>query len=239
MEFPRPTKNIHHEPYPAIHPTNPALSVKGKTIFITGGGSSIGAAIAKAFATAGASKIAITGRTEKALLATKEAVEDGHKDVMIIVFAADVTDQAAIAHAFTTIGTVDILVNCAGCMPDIASIKDADLDDWWTAFNTNVKGSFIISQAFLRVASTNAIVINISAGMVHVETLAKGFSSYISSKTAGAKFFQLLQVEQPELRIMNVHPGIIQSGMLKKMPFMKGEDDGNIKHSHSPLNMLN
>ncbi len=37
------TKSMHRDLYPAIEPTNPALSAKGKVIIITGAGGGIGA----------------------------------------------------------------------------------------------------------------------------------------------------------------------------------------------------
>ena len=229
MEFPRPTKAVHHELYAAIDPLNPILSAKDKTIVITGGGSSIGAAITKAFAKAGAKNIAITGRTEKTLLATKEAVENESEGVQITTIKADVTDQEAIGRAFTAIGTVDILVNNAGYLPDFAPVKDADLFEWWQGFEINVKGSFIVTQAFLKVASAKATIVNVSAAMVHTHAAFPGCSSYISSKMASAKFFQLMQQENPEMRFVNVHPGIIQSNMLEKATTVEAQDDGNVK----------
>lgn len=57
--------------YPAIDPTKASLSVASKTVFVTGGGAGIGLATARAFAAAGASIVAISGRTEKTLRAAK------------------------------------------------------------------------------------------------------------------------------------------------------------------------
>jgi NADPH:quinone reductase-like Zn-dependent oxidoreductase len=72
--MPSLTKTWHSAPYAAIDPTQPKLSAKGKTFVITGGATAIGAAIARAFAAAGASRIAIMSRTEKNLLAAKAVV---------------------------------------------------------------------------------------------------------------------------------------------------------------------
>lgn len=229
MEFPRPTKAVHHERYAAINPLKPTLSAKGKTVFVTGGGSSIGAAIVKAFAEAGVTHIAISGRTDKTLLATKSAVENEFEHVQITTLNVDVTDQEAMDRAFESIGTVDILVNNAGFLPDIVPAKDASLSEWWRGFEINVKGSFVVTQAFLKVASAKATLVNVSAGMVHTQTPMPGMSSYISSKFASAKFFQLMQQENPEMRFVNVHPGVIQSDMLEKAALAEAEDDGNVE----------
>jgi len=67
MAFPAWTPTTRHDTYPAVSPTNPALSSKGKIVIITDGGSGIGAATALSFAKSGARAIIITGRTEKSL----------------------------------------------------------------------------------------------------------------------------------------------------------------------------
>lgn len=225
-EFPSPTDKVHHDLYKGIDPSNSELSAKNKRVFITGGGSAIGMAIAKAFATASAKDIAITGRTKAALLATKESIEMVFKGVTVTIIVADITNQDAIENAFLTFGTVDILVHNAGYMPDLSPVKGTRLDEWWRDFEINVKGSFIVTQAFLKVASLNATLVNVTAGLVHVQGPLPGYSSYVSSKMASAKFFQLVQQEHPTMRVINVHPGVIQSAMLEKNASMKAQDDG-------------
>lgn len=220
-----PTKTVHHDAYKGIDPARSKLSARNKRVFITGGGSAIGRAITKAFATAKATEIAITGRTEAALLETKQLVEAESEGVTITPIVADITDQKAIEDAFLSFGTVDILVNNAGFMPDLCPIKDSGLDEWWRGFEINVRGTFIVTQAFLKVASPCAALVNITAGLVHMNDPLPGYSSYVSSKAASAKFFQMLQHEHPALRVMNVHPGVIQSAMLEKNAQMVAQDD--------------
>ena len=57
-----PTNTIHHAPYDDIDPKSPELSVSGKVVLITGGGTGIGSATVAAFATAGAKHVIIAGR---------------------------------------------------------------------------------------------------------------------------------------------------------------------------------
>ncbi|KAI4286206.1 MAG: hypothetical protein L6R38_000102 [Xanthoria sp. 2 TBL-2021] len=226
-----PTKTVHHDAYKGIDPARSKLSARNKRVFITGGGSAIGRAITKAFATAKATEIAITGRTEAALLETKQLVEAESEGVTITPIVADITDQKAIEDAFLSFGTVDILVNNAGFMPDLCPIKDSGLDEWWRGFEINVRGTFIVTQAFLKVASPCAALVNITAGLVHMNDPLPGYSSYVSSKAASAKFFQMLQHEHPALRVMNVHPGVIQSAMLEKNAQMVAQDDSSLPAS--------
>ena len=116
--YPCPTKAYHTEAYPAIDPTLPSLSARGKKIFISGGGSGIGPAIAKAFAKAKASEIALSGRTEPTLLSTRAEIEEEYPDTNVSTCVADVTNpelvQKALASEYSRVGSIDVLIanNC-------------------------------------------------------------------------------------------------------------------------------
>lgn len=215
MEVPSLTQTWHNASYPAISPTKSSNSVTGKTVFITGGGAGIGLATARAFAAAGASTVAISGRTASTLRAAKLDIETTHAGVTVLTFVADVTDQDAVTAAFSTVGKVDILVHNAGYMPDLAPIAQASLKDWWAGFDINVKGAFIVVQAFLKVAAADAIVVDVTTGVAHFPAFP-GFSGYGTSKLAGHKFFDSVQAENPSLHVVHVHPGVVQTDMGQK-----------------------
>ena len=220
MELPSLTQTWHNASYPAISPSNPALSVAGKTVFITGGGAGIGAATARAFAAAGASTVAISGRTEKTLLSAKEDIESAHKGVKVLTFVADVTDAKAVDAAFTSTGKVDVLVHNAGYLPQLALITQSDIQDWWSAFEINVKGAYIVTQAFLKVAASDATIVDLTTGMVHGPAFPR-FSAYQASKMAELRFFDSVQLEYPDLHVVHVHPGVVMTNM-----GTKGRDAG-------------
>ena len=62
MSFPTATATYHHAPTPAVDPSQEHLSVAGKTVLVTGGGTTIGAATVEAFAKAKADHIFLIGR---------------------------------------------------------------------------------------------------------------------------------------------------------------------------------
>jgi NAD(P)-dependent dehydrogenase (short-subunit alcohol dehydrogenase family) len=144
--FPSPVA-WHNASYDAIDPALPEVSAKGKTVAVTGAGAGIGLAIARAFAKAGASKIAILARTEKSLIAAKQQIESLYLDTAITFFTADVADEASVTKAFenikSTLGDLDILVSNAGYLPDITSIKEISVDEWWKGYEVNVKGTLL------------------------------------------------------------------------------------------------
>ncbi len=230
MELPSLTKAWHNASYPAISPSNPALSVAGKTVFVTGGGAGIGLAIARAFAAAGASTVAISGRTEKTLLSAKNDIESAHEGVKVLPFVADVTDQKAVDAAFASAGKVDILVHNAGYQPDLVPITQSGIQDWWSGFAINVKGAFIVTQAFLKVAASDATLIDLTTGMVHFPAFP-GYSAYLASKSAELRFFDSVQLENPEMHVVHVHPGVVATAMGQKSLDAGADfplDDGNI-----------
>jgi hypothetical protein len=74
MAFPSPTAKYNSTPMSVTDPTRADLSAAGKVILIKGAGTGIGAAVAKAFATAGAKDIFLTGRGLSLLEETKKNV---------------------------------------------------------------------------------------------------------------------------------------------------------------------
>jgi NAD(P)-dependent dehydrogenase (short-subunit alcohol dehydrogenase family) len=223
--FPSLTKIWHTSPSPAISPSRPELSAKGKVVAITGGGSGIGASIARAFAEAGASAVAIIGRREKALLDTKASIEASIPGSDIFSVTGDIVDAESINAAFKEIyshfGQVNVYVSNAGYLPEPATAGSTSIDDWWHGFEINARGALTATQAFLRVAASNATVIDISSAIAHVNPIP-GFSSYSASKLAGTKFFDYLQAEYPHLHVVHVQPGVVETAMSvkSKMPAM-------------------
>ena len=220
MGFPSYTKTFHTEAYPAISPSRPELSTKGKVVLVTGGGSGLGPRIVHAFATSGSTKITIIGRTESTLLSTKKEVEAQHPGVKVLTFIADIVDAAAVNKAFEEtkkeLGPIDILVANAGYLPDIEPLAKADVDEFWKGMEINVKGTLILSQAFAANASGSSTLISINTAGAHVPPLMPGMGGYIVSKIAASKLADCFASENPSVRVMTVHPGALKTDMNAK-----------------------
>ncbi|RDL41956.1 Uncharacterized protein BP5553_01935 [Venustampulla echinocandica] len=220
MAFPTYTKTFHTTTYPSISPTRKELSTAGKVILITGGGSGIGSRIAHAFAASGSTSIAILGRTETSLISTKESIEAQHPGAKVMALVADIVDRTAVHAAFDEVkiilGPIDIVVSNAGHMPSGSSISTADVDEWFHGMEVNVKGNLILAQAFLANAAKKPVLINVSAAGVHIPALPVPLSAYVVSKAAVVKLVEYFAAENPGVRVMNVHPGAIDTGMAKR-----------------------
>ncbi|KAJ5174238.1 Short-chain dehydrogenase/reductase SDR, partial [Penicillium canariense] len=179
----------------------PAVSAAGKTILITGGGSGIGPRIAEAFAIAGSKQIALLGRTKSTLEKTKSTLESTHSGLKVFIFVADITDASAVNAAFqgtrATFGPIDIFISNAAYLPDTVPLKDMAISDFAKGLTTNVVGNLITTQAFLATAApSNAVLINVTTGAVHLPSMPN-YSGYQTSKTAALKFFEAVQAENP------------------------------------------
>ena len=85
------------------------MSVCPRNVFITGGSSGIGAAIARTFAALGDS-VTATGATESEILAARNDSEMAG----IVLQQLDVRNSEAVAVQLAAVGELDVVVNCAG-----------------------------------------------------------------------------------------------------------------------------
>lgn len=146
---------------------------KGKTVFVTGGGSGINLGIARNFAALGA-HLAICGRTQEKLdQAAMELAElNAHADGKTLAAAADVRDAAALAAAFartqSEIGPIDVLV--AGAAGNFLCPAEAlSPNGFKTVIDIDLLGAFHAArEAFAQLKATRGCIIFISAGQAFV-----------------------------------------------------------------------
>lgn len=123
-----------------------SIDLSGRVAFVTGASSGLGAQFARTLARAGAAVVLASRRVEK-LKELRAHIEGEGGSAHVLPL--DVTDldsiRAAVAHAETEVGSIDILVNNSG-VSTTQRLQDVTEDDFDFIFNTNVRGSFFVAQ---------------------------------------------------------------------------------------------
>ena len=122
------------------------MSLAGRTALITGGGSGLGAAIARALHAQGAG-VVLAGRRREPLEAVVNELGHDRADWRV----CDVSDPASVAELADSLTGIDlsILINNAGVGGPVAELVDLDVTAWDEVFDVNVRGVFLLCRAFL------------------------------------------------------------------------------------------
>lgn len=125
----------------------------GAIALVTGGGTGVGRAIAKALAQAGY-RVVISGRRADVLEAAAAALgtETGGE---VHAMAADVGDPASVKALFDriveTFGRLDLLVNNAGISAPGVPMEEITFEQWSAVVGANLTGAFLCTQAAFRI----------------------------------------------------------------------------------------
>lgn len=123
-----------------------SIDLEGRVALITGASSGLGMQFARTLARAGAATV-LAGQDTDRLRELMAEIEGDGGDAHVVEL--DVTDlrsiRAAVAHAETEVGTLDILVNNSG-ISATGRLLDVEPDDYDALFDTNVRGSFFVAQ---------------------------------------------------------------------------------------------
>ena len=191
---------------------------EGKTVLITGGAQGIGAAIARAFAVAGASVVIgdISDAVGRALQAEIAAAAGESLHVHLDV-TSEADWQEAIGRTLQRYGRLDVLVNNAGLGPAPAPIEQCTVEAWDRIMAVNARGVFLGTRHAIPPmrAGGGGSIVNVSS----IAALGQGTlmeAAYAASKGAVRTFTKVIaaQYARDGIRCNSVHPGPIDGGML-------------------------
>jgi 3-hydroxybutyrate dehydrogenase len=118
------------------------VTIDRRRVLVTGGGSGLGADLARGFAAAGA-EVIVAGRGQEALDAVAASAPD------IVPYVADVTDEAHVVRLFADFESFDIVVANAGAAAS-APLTRTDLELWRQMLDVNLTGVFLTLREGLR-----------------------------------------------------------------------------------------
>ncbi|MDG2907317.1 MAG: SDR family oxidoreductase [Acidimicrobiales bacterium] len=183
-------------PPPAGTSALPAGTYDGDTVFVTGGGTGLGKAIALEFARLGAS-IVVASRDPEHLAAGRAAIEAVGAEVDVV--ECDIRDADAVAAAFEAaedrFGLPRVLVNNAAAnFPSPA--EDLSPNAWRTVVDITLNGTFLVGREFARrhlAIGSPASIVNVGAS--YAWTGGPGFAHSAAAKAGVKNLVETLAVE--------------------------------------------
>ena len=162
-------------------------SLEGRVVIITGGGQGIGRGYAHHFAAQGAIPIIAELNGDNAVSVQREIKEKGFEALAIKTDVASMESVTTMVNqVIEKFGRIDILINNAAVFSRItmAPFWELPLDEWDSAMNVNVTGSYYCARAVvptMRRAKWGRIV-NVTSGTVQLGSA--NYLHYITSKSA-------------------------------------------------------
>ena len=212
------------------------LKLNGKKALVTGGGSGLGAEIAKALSAEGVDVAINYIVDEENVLRFAESLHKKYGTACIAVKGdvscpKDVTSN--VDEIVAKMGKIDILINNAGIWPT-AYVKDMEDEDWDRTLSINLSGAFYMSkrvvQHLINRKSDGKIISIVSQAAFHGST--SGHAHYAASKGGLVAFTVSLarEVAKNNITVNAVAPGIMDTLMLKD-----AQERGNEYASRIPL----
>lgn len=190
--------------------------LEGRTIIVTGGGAGIGAGTVEVLTEQGAHVIVADYNPAAADAVAKKAVAAGGSAEGVFL---DVCDTDACDALFVGLARKGIvatgLVNSAG-ITIRSSFVDLELAAWRKVIDTNLTGTMVMSQHFVRqLRGEPGDIVNI--GSVMGQFAAPNLAPYVASKGGIGMFTRALATELAEsgIRVNAVNPGYIETDMTR------------------------
>jgi 3-hydroxy acid dehydrogenase / malonic semialdehyde reductase len=182
-----------------------------QVVFITGASSGIGAAVARRFADPGVRLVLAARRRDRLDVLARDLSSPTH------VVELDVRDrdavEAAVAALPAEFAEVSVLVNNAGGAHGLEPAHQANLDDWETMIDTNVKGLLYVTRAILpgMVRRDRGHIVNI--GSVAGTYPYPGGNVYGATKAFVEQLSLNLRADLlgKRVRVTNIEPGMAET----------------------------
>ncbi len=199
-----------------------------KTALVTGCDHGLGLALAEALV-----------KRDYLVLACHYADEPGLKDLRaafpgrVLTFPLDIGSDASVAAlrqaVEAAVPSVDLLINCAGILGDMAKTigDELDFDEMLRVYNVNALGALRVTNALCRLVAQSGekLIVNISSEAGSIQSCWRtGWFAYCMSKAANNMQGALTQnaLRDQGVRVIQMHPGHVAT-------FMRGHLDTTAK----------
>ena len=201
------------------------MQLKDIAVVITGGGSGLGAATARAMAAKGAKVAVLDVRQEQA-----DAVANEVGGVAVV---ADVANEAQVALALDKAedahGVARVLVNCAGIGNAIKTVGKSGafpLDSFKRVIDVNLIGTFNVLRLFAERAASKATALGEERGVIINTASVAAYDGQIGQAAYSASKGGIVGLTLPvardlasyQIRVMTIAPGLFLTPLLMGLP---------------------
>jgi NAD(P)-dependent dehydrogenase (short-subunit alcohol dehydrogenase family) len=191
------------------------MRLKGKAALVTGGGTGIGAAVARRFVEEGA-KVIITGRRREMLEEVAASLPSGS----VTLFCGDVCEegnaQKMVEAALGLTGRLDILVNNAAIEAN-KPVVEMDPAVWRATLEVNLTGPFLMMKAAIpaMIDAGGGSIINVSS--IAAIVAPPGAPAYCATKAGLLHLSKQVAIDygKKNVRCNVVLPGPVRTSMLE------------------------
>ncbi|MDR1658665.1 MAG: SDR family oxidoreductase [Deltaproteobacteria bacterium] len=194
------------------------MTIKGKTVIITGASSGIGEATAKLLANKGANVVLGSRREDRLKILTDWLSSSGRQAVYHVTDVTKPADSLELVKlALTEYGKVDAIFLNAGIMPN-GPLSKLLIDEWEQMVDVNLKGVIngvaAVLPEFIRQKSGHVIATSSVAGI----KVYSGGGVYCATKWAVRALMEALRIESAEegtnIRTATIYPAAINTELL-------------------------
>lgn len=195
-------------------------NLTGKVALVTGGGSGLGEATARAFAAAGSTVAVVDRNEEGASRVCQDLVDQGHQSLALPCDVSDAADVQRVIEAVTgRLGRLDVAINCAA-VDYVASIEELSVEQWNRVIDVNLSGPFNVARSVFPVMRQQGggHIVNI-ASTAAVRAWGNA-AAYHASKWGLRGFSRGLSVEgRPHgIRVTTIIPGGMRTHWFDRFP---------------------
>lgn len=204
-------------PYTPILPT---FRLDGQVALVTGAGAGIGAAIANAFAEAGADVQLVSLHPGQVDAVAAGIVARGGR---CTAHTCDVTDTAKVRALIAGLPTLDIVVNNAGInIPQpIEEVTDDNLD---FMCDLNIRATYVVSQAAVKKMledparkAKGGCVINIASQMGHIGSPNRTVYCMTKHAVVGLTKAMAVELADRNIRCNSIGPTFIDTPLVRQV----------------------
>jgi 3-oxoacyl-[acyl-carrier protein] reductase len=210
--------------------------LSGKVAVVTGASKGIGAAIAKKFASEGASVVVNYASSKSGADAVVASITAAGGIAVSVKGDVSKDSKAIVEAAITAFGKLDILVNNSGVYA-FGAIEEVTEEAFHAQFNVNVLGLLLTTQAALKYIGEGGSIINI--GSVVSRITPPGSAIYTGTKGAVDAITGVLARElgARKIRVNALNPGIIETEGTHSAGFI-GSDFEKATVAQTPLGRI-